>query len=127
MTIFRNIGIKLATVVTATGLAAGTAFAATGVQVNVTLPDSVSVGYTTLGSGQYTITEYPVGASAWSTLVFRNDDGETAAVVTALRSADRADDSKTEVILSPDNEGILHLDKMFIEGQITGYKFVDTK
>ena len=93
--------------------------------VNITLPDRVSVGNTALGSGQYTITEYPQGSV--STFVFREGNGNIAAVVQGQRTASRPDGSRTEVVLSPDDEGILHPDKMFVEGGTTGYQFVDVQ
>lgn len=55
----KNFGMKLASAMIAAGLAGGTASAAIGVVVNVTLTDVVSAGNTAPGSGQYTITEYP--------------------------------------------------------------------
>jgi hypothetical protein len=63
----------------------------------------------------------------WSTFVFRGANGEIAAVVQGMRSVESDGDSKTHVLLSPDAEGILHLDRMFIEGQMTGYQFADTE
>jgi hypothetical protein len=128
----------------ATGLAAGAAgasvdngtavalYAAGDTSVNVTLPDAVSVGRTTLPAGNYTITEVAPG-ELQSTFVFRNGTGNTAAVVEARKTVSPTDvdswgaSQKTEVILTPDEGGKLHLNKMFIEGDTTGYRFVDTK
>lgn len=111
----------------ATGLVASTAFASSNV-VTVTLPESVSVGKTTLAPGQYQMSEISL-ASVQSIFVFRDDKGDTAAVVIASKTADPTDvntwgaSQKTEVILSPREGKSTRLDKVFIEGQTTGYQF----
>jgi hypothetical protein len=82
----RNAGTKIAAAMIGTGLAASAAFAGlNGNTVNVTLSDPVVVGSTTLPSGDYTVSEVQLGAE--SVFVFRNDNGEAAAVATATRSA----------------------------------------
>jgi hypothetical protein len=124
MNTFKNIGTKLAAAVVATGLIAGAAFGATGATLTVNLPESVNVGNTTLASGQYTITEFSF-ASGRSLFVFRSDKGETASVM-GSRIADAPEAQKTAVLFSNEG-GALHLDKLFIEGDQTGYQFADSK
>jgi len=124
MNALKSIGTKLAIAVVATGLVAGAAFAAVGSIVTVTLPQSVNVGNTTLAGGQYTITEFSVSGGR-SLFVFRSDKGDTASVM-GTKTADAADDQKTAVILSNEG-GTLHVDKMFVEGDQSGYQFADSK
>jgi hypothetical protein len=125
MNAFRSIGTKIVTAVMATGLAAGAAFAATsGYTVTVTLPEAVTVGNTSLSGGQYTITESPL-ADGTKMFVFRSEKGE-ALVALATKNAEPAADQKTEVVLSHEN-GNLHLDKLFIEGDSAGYQFAESK
>lgn len=124
MNALKNIGTKVITAMVATGLVAGVAFAAPGSVVTVTLPQSISVGNATLASGQYTITEsaLPDGSSLF---LFRSEKGDTTTAM-AMKGVDPAADQKTSVVLSSDN-GTLHLDKMFIAGESTGYQFADVK
>lgn len=122
MNSLKNIGTKVAAAMIATGLVAGAAFA--GNVVTVTLPQAVTVGDATLASGQYTITESNMMDGS-KLFVFRSDRGDTTSAV-ALKSADAASDQKTSVVLSNEN-GVLHLDKMFIEGDATGYQFAGSK
>jgi len=124
MNALKSIGTKVMTAAIATGLVAGAAFAATGSVVTVTLPQSVSVGNATLASGQYTITESAM-ADGSSLFVFRSDKGDTTSAM-AMKSAAPAAEQKTSVVLSNDN-GTLHLDKVFIAGEATGYQFSDVK
>ena len=122
MNSLKSIGTKVMAAMIATGLVAGAAFA--GNVVTVTLPQAVTVGDATLASGQYTITESSM--SDGSTLfVFRSEKGEATSAI-AMKSADPAADQKTEVVLSNEN-GVLHLDKMFIEGDTAGYQFAHSK
>jgi hypothetical protein len=123
MNTLKNIGTKLAAAVVATGLIAGAAFGA-GSVVTVNLPEAVSVGNTTLASGQYTITEFSV-ASGRSLFVFRSDKGETASIM-GSRTADAPDAQKTAVVFSNEG-GTLRADKLFIEGEQTGIQFADSK
>ena len=122
MNALKSIATKVVTTMIATGLIAGAAFAADS--VTVTLPQAVSVGNTTLASGQYTITE-TTNSGGTSMFVFRSDKGETTSAI-AERIAEPSSDQKTEVVLSHEG-GTLHLDKMFIEGDATGYQFASAK
>jgi hypothetical protein len=120
---------KIAAVMIGTGLIASAAFAGlNGGTVNITLSDPVVVGSRTLPSGDYTISEVQLGAE--SVFVFRNDNGDAAAVATATRTASPPDrnyygaSEKTEITLSPSEDGTLHLKDMFIEGDSAGYHFM---
>ena len=124
MNSLKSIGTKVVTAMIATGLVAGAAFAASGTQVTVNVPQSFTVGSATLASGQYNVTESSL-ADGSSLFVFRSDKGATTSAI-ALKSADAAVDQKTEVVLSNEG-GTLHLDKMFIAGESSGYQFVDSK
>ncbi len=124
MSTLKSIGTKLMGAIIATGLVAGSAFAATGSTLTVTLPQSISVGSTVLPSGAYKITEFTMNDGS-TLFVFRSDKGESTSAL-AMKNAEPSADQKTEVILSNSN-GTLHLDKMFIEGEATGYQFADSK
>ena len=103
------------------------AYSAAGNTVRVTLPEAVSVGNATLEGGQqYEISEVSAGAGA-SLFVIRSDEGDTVAVAAAMKTAGPATDQKTEVVLSRDDAGSLHLDKLFVEGESTGYRFINAK
>jgi hypothetical protein len=120
MNALKSIGTKVVTAMIATGLVAGAAFAASGFTVKVTLPEAISLGNATLASGEYTITESSMNDGN-SLFVFRSEKGDTTSAV-AMKNADPSASRKTEVVLSNEG-GILHLDKMFIEGESTGYQF----
>jgi len=125
MNALKNIATKAITATIATGLVASAAFAAAeGPTVTVTLPQSVNLGNATLASGQYTITESSM-ASGSTLFVFRSDKGDTTSAI-AQKNAEPATDQKTAVILANDH-GILHLDKLFIEGDSAGYQFPESK
>ena len=120
MNAFKTLGTKFAAAIIATSLVAGAAFAAAGSVVTVTLPQAVTLGNSTLASGEYKVTEFSM-ADGSSMFVFRSEKGETTSAM-AMKNADPGFDQKTAVVLS-NAGGTLHLDKMFIEGQATGYQF----
>ena len=120
MNALKSIGTKVVTAIVATGLVAGAAYAASGATITVNLPQAVTVGNATLASGEYKISETSLNDGD-SLFVFRSDKGETVAAV-AMRSVTSATDQKTEVVLSNEG-GSMHLDKMFIAGESTGYQF----
>jgi hypothetical protein len=124
MNALKSIGTKVVSAIIATGLVAGAAFAASGTTVSVTLPQSVNVGSAVLPSGAYKVTEFSMTDGS-SMFVFRNDKGEATSAM-AMKNANPATDQKTEVVLSNQN-GTLHLDKMFIAGQSTGYQFAGSR
>jgi hypothetical protein len=129
--------------VIASGLMASAAFAGDGGNtqspyaagantINVTLPEAVSVGDKTLRRGKYQISEIALG-SAESSFLFRDDNGNTAAILQATRTASpsKVDFSgaaeKTELLLSSSEDGTVRLNKLFIEGQTSGFQFVNLK
>ena len=125
----RNAGTKIAGAMIAMGIAATAAFASLGdYTLNVTLPEAVSVGKITLPSGAYKVSEVQMGGGE-SVFVFRNDNGEAQAVATATRTASPDDlnsfglSKKTEIVLSPSEDGTMHLNELFIEGDAAGYRF----
>lgn len=122
MSTLKTIGTKVVTAMIATGLVAGAAFA--GSTVTVTLPQSVNVGGTTLASGPYTITESSL-LGGQTLFVFRSDKGETASAL-GMKTAEAGDDQKTSFVLV-NEKGTLHLDKLFIAGDGSGYQFAETK
>lgn len=128
MRTIKNVGTKCVMAAVTMGLVASAAFADVGNIVNVTLPEAVTVGNATLESGSYELTEYPV-ASGTSVFVIRSEHGGTVASVTAAKDADPGEvrAPKTEIVLTPDTSGRVHLDKLFIEGENAGYRFMDVK
>src|SRR5882757_2647243 len=78
MSATKSIGTKIVTAMIATGLAVTAAFA--GSTVTVTLPESVTVGSTTLSGGQYTVSEFAMSGGR-TLFVFRSDKGETASAL----------------------------------------------
>lgn len=121
MNTLKNLGIKVAGAAVAMGMVAGAAFGLTGSVLTVNLPQSVSVGSAVLPSGQYKVTEFSMNDGN-SLFVFRSDKGNEAVSAVAIKTAEPSADQKTSVVFSNDN-GTLHLDKMFIEGDGTGYQF----
>jgi hypothetical protein len=128
----KNAGAKLSAAVIALGLAASGAAFASSYTVNVTLPQAAQVGNTTLQSGNYQLVEIPVN-SVQSMFVFRDSTGHTDAVAQATRTVSPEDvnsfgaSQKTELILSPNETGAMHLNQMFVEGDTTGYRFASVK
>jgi hypothetical protein len=115
--------VRILTTAVAAGLAVSAAFAAPDSTVTVTLPETVTLGTSTLSPGQYQVTESATGVG--SLFVFRSNTGEVVATM-AAKSADAAPDQKTEVVLSHEN-GALHVDKLFIAGENTGFQFPESK
>jgi hypothetical protein len=121
MSTLKNLGIKFAGAAMAAGMAAGAAFGSTGTVLTVTLPQAVTVGNSVLPSGAYKVTTIGMNEGA-GLFVFRADNGSEAVSVIASKSVEPATNQKTSVVLSNDN-GTLHLDKMFIAGESAGYQF----
>ena len=121
MNTLRNLGIKFAGAAVAAGMLASAAFGLTASVMTVNLPQSVSVGSAVLPSGEYKVTQFSMNDGN-KLFVFRSDKGNEAVSAVAMKSAEPSADQKTSVVLSNDN-GTLHLDKMFIEGEDAGYQF----
>lgn len=130
----RNAGAKIAGAMIAMGLTAGAAFAAMGYSVNVTLPETVSVGGATLPGGTYRVNETPL-VGGESMLVFHDNRGAAAASVPAIRtvsppSADTDSNglsTKTEFTLSTSEDGTTHMNRMFVEGVREGFRFLNPR
>lgn len=130
----KNAGAKIAGAMIAMGLTAGAAFAAIGYTVNVTLPEAVSVGGATLPGGAYRVNEVPL-VGGESMLVFHNDKGIAEASVTATRTVSppaanidsEGFSTKTEFILSHGEDGTTHLNRMFVEGDRTGFRLMNPR
>lgn len=121
MSTLKTLGIRFAGAAIAAGMVASAAFASIGSVMTVNLPQAVTVGSTVLPSGEYNVTQ--VGMNDGTTLfVFRSDSGKEAVSAMAMRSANPAPGQKTSVVLS-NEDGTLHLDKMFIAGDSVGYQF----
>ncbi len=120
MNALRSIGTKVVATLVLTGLAVGSAFAATGTTLTVTLPEGVTVGNVILAGGQYTITE-TINHGGSGMFIFRSDKGESVAAL-GMRVAEPAADQKTELVIANDG-GSPRLDRMFIEGDSAGYQF----
>jgi hypothetical protein len=118
---FSRIGRTCAQAVMVSGLMAGAMFAAAPDQVNVTLPHAITVGSTTLPSGEYTISNLNTNEGDDYFLV-RSADGH--AVTMQVQKIDSQDPTRTQVVLSKDGNA-WHLDKMFIQGESAGYQFVN--
>lgn len=97
------------------------ASAADGSRMKIRLPEAVTVGDGTLAAGEYSVNETTM-AGGTALFVFRAEDGDAVLVAVATRSAAPAADQKTEVVISDEN-GVEHLDKVFIEGESVGYQF----
>ena len=71
--------------------------------------------------------------SGESMFLFRDAKGATAAVAEGVREASPPEvtspgvSAKTEVVLAPREDGTMRLDKMFIQGDIGGYQFINKK
>ena len=98
---------------------AGAIFAASPNTISVNLPHAVTVGSTTLPSGQYTMTAVPM-SDGNDYFVVRND--KTAVTLQAQR-IEAADGNQTRVVFSKDGDA-WHFDKLFVNGDQSAYEFV---
>jgi hypothetical protein len=106
-------------------LATGALFAASISPVKVTLPEAVTVGSTTLPSGEYTISSVDLNdGNSW--FVVRSDRGQAITTLHAQRINPTASEHKTRVTLEKDGAA-WHFDKLFIRGDESGYQFTDQK
>jgi hypothetical protein len=106
-------------------LATGALFAASISPVTVMLPETVTVGATTLPSGEYTISSVDLNdGNSW--FVVRSEHGQTVTTLHAQRINPTASENKTQVTLEKDGNA-WHFDKLFIRGDESGYQFTDQK
>jgi len=106
-------------------LMAGAMFAASVDRVTVTLPHAVTVGATTLPSGDYTLSAIDMGDGT-EYFVMRSEHG-TAVTLPAYRIDAAEAAGKTQVTLQKDGD-LWRLDKLFVHGDDnSGYQFLDQK
>jgi hypothetical protein len=121
---FLRIGRTCAQAAIASGLLAGALLAGPMSPVTVTLPRAVTVGSTTLPSGQYTISSMDMGDGGDEFFTVRSPNTQ-AVTLQALR-IDAKDQGRTQIVLMRDGD-TWRLDKMFIEGEDLGYQFLNLK
>jgi len=119
---FSRIGRTCARVAMAGGLMVGVMLAGEVNPVTVTLPHAVTVGSTTLPSGEYTISS--VDMADGELFVVRSANGATVSLLSEKIEA--PDQDKTKVVFTKDGDN-WHFDKLFIQGDETGYQFVNVK
>lgn len=106
------------------GLMAGALVAGSLNEVKLTVPHEVTVGSTTLPSGEYTISalDMPDGAEVF---VVRSEHGPTVTLAAQRIEANEQTD-KTEVLFKTDGDK-WRFDKLFVQGDDTGYMFLSGK
>jgi len=119
---FSRIGRTCAQVAMAGGLMAGVMFAGEVNPVTVTLPHAVTVGSTTLPSGDYTISS--VDMADGELFVVRSANNPTVSLL--AEKIGSPDQNKTEVVFTKDGDN-WHFDKLFLQGDETGYQFINVK
>jgi hypothetical protein len=119
---FSRIGRTCAQVAMAGGLMAGVMFAGEVNPVTVTLPHAVTVGSTTLPSGEYTISS--VDMADGELFVVRSANSPTVSLL--AEKIGSPDQNKTEIVFAKDGDN-WHFDKLFLQGDETGYQFINVK
>jgi hypothetical protein len=106
-------------------LMAGAMFAASVNRVTVNLPHAVTVGATTLPSGEYTLSSIDMGDGV-EYFVMRSE--HTPALTLSAVKIDAAEaEGKTQVTIQKDGD-LWRLDKLFVHGSDnSGYQFIDQK
>lgn len=105
-------------------LVAGAMLAGSIDRVRITLPQAVTVGSTTLPSGDYTLSPVEMGDGN-EYFVIRSEHG-TAISLTAQKIDVEETGGKAQVTLQKEGDS-WHLDKLFVPGSSVGYQFVDRK
>ena len=62
-----------------------------------------------------------------SFFVFRDNKNETVAVAAGLKDVTPAGKQTTQVVLRPREDGAVRPDKLFAEGDSSGFRFVNAK
>ncbi|MDE3194854.1 MAG: hypothetical protein KGN84_00805 [Acidobacteriota bacterium] len=119
MNAISRIGKTCASVVLGGVLMAGAMFAATPAPISVTLPHAVTVGSTTLPSGQYTITRVPM-SDGNEYFVVRGQN--TPAVTLQAQRIYMDDGNETRLVFSKDGD-TWHFDKLYMGNDQSGYEF----
>jgi hypothetical protein len=118
---FVRFGMKCVSGVVVTGaLLVSSLMAATPNRIMVTLPHAVTVGNTTLPSGSYTISNLDMADGEY--FVIRSANSAAVATIQAMKITANTSD-KTQIQFSQDGD-TWRFDKMFVEGDGTGYQFV---
>jgi hypothetical protein len=122
---FVRFGQTCVSVVIGGGLIAGALLAGQVNRVIVTLPHAVTVGATTLPTGEYTLTSVDM-ADGDQYFVVRGDHTPTVTLQAQKIDAAANGAGKTEVVFSQDaNEW--RFEKLFVQGEPTGYQFLNAK
>lgn len=106
-------------------LGATALFAAQVNRVTVTLPHAVTVGSTTLPTGEYTISSFEM-SDGDGYFIIRGDHTPTVTIQAQKIDVDAEGAKQTEVVFSQDGSG-WHFEKMFLKDDSTGYQFVNIK
>ena len=112
----------LASVVIGGGLLAGGLLASDGNRIDLTLPHAVTIGSTTLPSGNYTVSTLDMGEGEY--FVVRGQGTPTVTLRAVKIDAEASD--KTRFIFSQDGD-TWHFEKLFVQGDDAGYQFVNVK
>lgn len=118
---FTRFGKSFVSLLVVGGVMTAGLFAATTAVATVTLPHAVTVGNTTLPSGQYTISAVDM-ASGDDVFIIRADKGNAVATLQAQKVILSTQAEKTQITVSKDGE-TWSLDKMVIEGADVSYQF----
>ncbi len=113
-------GRKVFALISGAVLMAGAVAASNGTQVSVTLPHSVTVGSTTLPSGDYTITTIDMAGE--DIFVIRAENGSAVATLQAQKVILATRAEKSGVSLSKDGD-TWSIDKLVVEGDGVEYHF----
>lgn len=120
---FVRFGQTCVSVMVGSGLIAGALLAGQINRVTVTLPHAVTVGSTTLPSGEYTLDSLDM-TDGDEYFIVRGD--HTPSVTLQAQKIDATDQSKTQVVFSQDGDA-WHFEKLFVKGVGNGYQFVNIK
>ena len=107
------------------GLMVGALLAGQVNPVTVTLPHAVTIGSTTLPSGQYTISSIDM-RDGDEYFIVRGEHTPTVTLQAQRIEASTDNAKQTEVVFSEQGDQ-WHFDKMFLKGGSSGYQFVNGK
>ena len=113
--------VTAAVLVMAGGLMAGTPG-----PIKVTLPHAVTVGSTTLPSGDYTISNLDISEGEYFVIRAADATAGTPVVTVQAMKINAAQTDKTQFIFSQDGSE-WHFEKLFIRGDASGYLFLNAR
>ncbi|MES1258615.1 MAG: hypothetical protein ABUS51_09295 [Acidobacteriota bacterium] len=122
---FVRFGQTCVSVVIGSGLIAGALLAGEVNRVIVTLPHAVTVGSVTLPVGEYTLTSMDM-SDGDQYFIVRGDHTPTVTLQTQKIDAPVDGSKKTEVVFTQDGAA-WHFEKLFVQGDTTGYQFTNAK